>query len=74
MVMNAGLMLAVCVHMQWERPVLICAILLSPIAFLVPAKRLPAEDDLGHREVFTVCFGHFEIAVRLDTLGPHAIR
>ncbi|WP_420995667.1 cytochrome C oxidase subunit IV family protein [Cupriavidus sp. 30B13] len=45
MVMKAGLIVAVFMHMAWERLALICAILLPPLCLLVLVGLMAAEAD-----------------------------
>lgn len=45
MVAKAGLIVAVFMHMAWERLALVCAILLPPIALLVLVGLMSAEAD-----------------------------
>ncbi|HJV63687.1 MAG TPA: cytochrome C oxidase subunit IV family protein [Albitalea sp.] len=45
MLAKAGLIVAVFMHMAWERLALICAILLPPIALLVLVGLMAAEAD-----------------------------
>ncbi len=45
MLMKAGLIVAVFMHMAWERLALICAILLPPLALLVLVGLMAAEAD-----------------------------
>jgi cytochrome c oxidase subunit IV len=45
MVVKAGLIVAVFMHMKWERLALIYAILLPPIAILVLVGLMAAEGD-----------------------------
>jgi caa(3)-type oxidase subunit IV len=54
MVLKAGLIVAVFMHMKWERLALIYAILLPPIAILVLVGLMAAEGDytLFTREIF----------------------
>jgi caa(3)-type oxidase subunit IV len=54
MVLKAGLIVAVFMHMKWERLALIYAILLPPIAILVLVGLMAAEGDYTFftREIF----------------------
>ena len=54
MVLKAGLIVAVFMHMVWERPALSWAIILPPIAVLVFVAIMVVESDYtaGTREVF----------------------
>ena len=45
MLLKAGLIVAVFMHMAWERLALICAILLPPLALLVLVGLMAAEAD-----------------------------
>ena len=45
MMLKAGLIVAVFMHMAWERLALICAILLPPLALLVLVGLMAAEAD-----------------------------
>lgn len=45
MMLKAGLIVAVFMHMAWERMALICAILLPPLALLVLVGLMTAEAD-----------------------------
>ena len=45
MLLKAGLIVAVFMHMAWERLALVCAILLPPIALLVLVGLMSAEAD-----------------------------
>ncbi|PLP96676.1 cytochrome C oxidase subunit IV family protein [Cupriavidus pauculus] len=45
MVLKAGLIIAVFMHMAWERMALICAILLPPLCLLVLVWLMAAEAD-----------------------------
>lgn len=45
MMLKAGLIVAVFMHMAWERMALICAILLPPLALLVLVGLMAAEAD-----------------------------
>ena len=45
MVAKAGLIVAVFMHMAWERLALVCAILLPPLALLVLVGLMSAEAD-----------------------------
>jgi cytochrome c oxidase subunit 4 len=45
MLMKAGLIVAVFMHMAWERLALVCAILLPPLCLLVLVALMAAEAD-----------------------------
>jgi cytochrome c oxidase subunit IV len=45
MLMKAGLIVAVFMHMAWERLALVCAILLPPLCLLVLVALMVAEVD-----------------------------
>ncbi len=45
MLLKAGLIVAVFMHMAWERMALVCAILIPPIALLVLVGLMSAEAD-----------------------------
>jgi cytochrome c oxidase subunit IV len=48
MLMKAGLIVAVFMHLAWERLALICAILLPPLCLLVLVGLMAAEADYTH--------------------------
>jgi cytochrome c oxidase subunit IV len=48
MLMKAGLIVAVFMHLAWERLALICAILLPPLCLLVLVGLMAAEADHTH--------------------------
>ena len=48
MMLKAGLIVAVFMHMAWERLALICAILLPPLCLLVLVGLMAAEADYTH--------------------------
>ncbi|MEP6565634.1 MAG: cytochrome C oxidase subunit IV family protein [Mesorhizobium sp.] len=48
MILKAGLIVAVFMHMAWERLALICAILLPPLCLLVLVGLMAAEADHTH--------------------------
>ena len=48
MLMKAGLIVAVFMHLAWERLALICAILLPPLALLVLVGLMASEADYTH--------------------------
>jgi caa(3)-type oxidase subunit IV len=48
MMMKAGLIVAVFMHLAWERLALICAILLPPLCLLVLVGLMTAEADYTH--------------------------
>ena len=48
MLLKAGLIVAVFMHMAWERLALICAILLPPLCLLVLVGLMAAEADYTH--------------------------
>ena len=48
MMMKAGLIVAVFMHLAWERLALICAILLPPLCLLVLVGLMAAEADHTH--------------------------
>lgn len=48
MLMKAGLIVAVFMHLAWERLALICAILLPPLCLLVLIGLMAAEADYTH--------------------------
>jgi cytochrome c oxidase subunit IV len=56
MLLKAGLIVAVFMHMAWERMALICAILLPPIALLVLVGLMASEA--GHTFLQRVLFFH----------------
>ncbi|NMG01040.1 cytochrome C oxidase subunit IV family protein [Aromatoleum toluolicum] len=45
MLMKAGLIVAVFMHLRWERPALVCAILLPPLCVLVLVALMVLEGD-----------------------------
>jgi cytochrome c oxidase subunit IV len=48
MMLKAGLIVAVFMHLAWERLALICAILLPPLCLLVLVGLMAAEADYTH--------------------------
>ncbi len=48
MLLKAGLIIAVFMHLAWERLALICAILLPPLCLLVLVGLMAAEADYTH--------------------------
>ena len=48
MLLKAGLIVAVFMHLAWERLALICAILLPPLCLLVLVGLMAAEADYTH--------------------------
>ena len=48
MLLKAGLIVAVFMHLAWERLALICAILLPPLALLVLVGLMASEADYTH--------------------------
>jgi caa(3)-type oxidase subunit IV len=54
MLLKAGLIVAVFMHVQWERLALICTILLPPLCLLVLIGIMRVESDytLAHREQY----------------------
>jgi cytochrome c oxidase subunit 4 len=48
MMLKAGLIVAVFMHMQWERLALRCAILIPPVALLVLVTLMALEADYVH--------------------------
>ena len=48
MMLKAGLIVAVFMHMQWERLALRCAILVPPLALLVLVALMALESDYVH--------------------------
>lgn len=48
MVVKAGLIVAVFMHLAWERLALICALLLPPLCLLVLVGLMSAEADYTH--------------------------
>lgn len=56
MLMKAGLIVAVFMHMAWERLALICAILLPPLCLLILVGLMAAEAD--HIFVTRLLFFH----------------
>ena len=48
MLMKAGLIVAVFMHLAWERLALVCAILLPPLCLLVLVGLMAAEADHTH--------------------------
>jgi cytochrome c oxidase subunit IV len=57
MVLKAGLIIAVFMHMQWERLALQCAILVPPICILVLVGLMAFEAD-------------YVLLTRIETFGP----
>ncbi|MES2363765.1 MAG: cytochrome C oxidase subunit IV family protein [Pseudomonadota bacterium] len=56
MLLKAGLIVAVFMHMAWERLALVCAILLPPLAVLVLVGLMAAEA--GHTFITRLFFFH----------------
>ena len=56
MLLKAGLIVAVFMHMAWERMALVCAILLPPIALLVLVGMMASEA--GHTFLTRLLFFH----------------
>ena len=48
MLLKAGLIVAIFMHMAWERMALVCAILIPPLCLLVLIGLMAAESDYTH--------------------------
>jgi cytochrome c oxidase subunit IV len=58
MMLKAGFIVAIFMHLKWERVALICAIIIPPLALLVLCAMMMAESDY----VFANRLEHFAVA------------
>lgn len=69
MLLKAGLIVAIFMHMRWERLALIYTILIPPLCLLILIGMMAIESDytLGHRNTY------FDKPVPITAHKPHAV-